>query len=89
MSKYIATVRYEVGIATMEEEFAVRAKGRQYVKEQYHRYTHENYGNLVSREFEDFHRHQSVGEGIFEHRLVDIRPVDEVDLHGLPPIKKV
>ena len=88
MSKYIATVRYEVGTATMEEEFAVRAKGRQYVKEQYHRYTHENYGHLVSREFEDFHRHP-VGEGIFDHRLVDIRPVDEVDLHGLPPIKKV
>ena len=89
MSKYIATVRYEVGGATREEEFAVRAKGRQYVKEQYHRYTHENYGHLVSREFEDLHTHPVEFRSIFEHRLVDIRPVDEVDLHGLPPIKKV
>ena len=68
MSKYIATVRYEVGTATMEEEFAVRAKGRQYVKEQYHRYTHENYGHLVSREFEDLHIHDVEFRGIFELR---------------------
>ena len=89
MSKYIATVRYKVGIDVggVDVKFAVRAKGRQYVKEQYHKYTHENYGHRVSREFEDSHCHP-VGEGI-DHRLVDIRPVDEVDLHGLLSIKEV
>ena len=88
MSKYIATVRYELGYGTMEEEFRVRAKGPQFVKEQYHRYTHENYGHLVSREFEDFHRHE-IGKGSLDHTLVDVRPVDEGELFGLPPIQEV
>ena len=88
MSKYIATIRYEVGSVEITEKFAARAKSRQHVKEQYHRYTHENYGASVSRENEDDHNHP-IGEGTFNHTLQRVRPVDEWELNGLNPIKKL
>lgn len=87
MSKYIVEVRYDIGWSSMVEEFAVRAKSAQHAKEQYHRYTHENYDD-VSREFEDSHFHQ-IGSASFSHSLLDVRPVDGAELYGLPPIREL
>lgn len=86
MSKYIATVRYSVGDASLTEDFAARAKSAQHVKEQYHRYTHENYGNTVSREHEDQHIHP-IGEGELTHELVEVTPVNHI--YGMTPIQRL
>ena len=87
MSKYIATVRYDIEQLSVEVEYSARAKGIQYVKEQYHRYTHENYAD-VSRESEDEHTHP-ISDESFQHTLVDITPVDEVDLFDKEPLRLV
>jgi len=91
MSKFIVTVGYSVGNVEKTAKFRARAKGIQYVKEQFHRYTHENYKS-VNREEEDNHIHKfnaSSSDKPFVQTLKDIEPVNEYELQGLESIKKV
>jgi hypothetical protein len=82
------TVAYTVtngqeAIGTLTETFWCSARNEQYVKEAYHRYTHENYDNNVSRRYEDVHTHP-IGDTL-EHKLTDIEAVESVS--GLKHIR--
>lgn len=85
MSKYIVSIVYRWNGKELTERFAARAKSRQHVKEQYHRYTHENYES-VGRQDEDEHFHH-LGDNL-TCELREITPADGNDLIGLTPIKR-
>jgi len=91
MTQYKAVVEYELIneagriVGTFADEFFSLAKGPQYVKEQYHRYTHENYID-VNRKLEDMHMHP-LGNGEVQHTLVEVQEVDYIN--GLTPISQV
>jgi len=79
MTLYKATIEYYVKnssgkrIGSFTDEFFSSAKNPQYVKEKYHRYTHENYED-VDRALENDHTHQ-IGTGEITHQLLDIKEV--------------
>jgi hypothetical protein len=76
MEKYIVTIEYEDENGyVLTDTFITRQKNEQYVKEAYHRYVHENYGEGVKRRKEQFHEHPinfSLSENDLEIRLKDI-----------------
>jgi len=91
MTLYKATVEYDVTnsggekVGAFSDEFFASADNEQYVKEQYHRFTHQNYID-VNRRQENDHIHP-VGSGEVAHTLVEIQAVDYIN--GLTPLSRV
>jgi hypothetical protein len=77
MSLFRVTVEYLLNdtpnTATLEEDFLVEAANVQMAKYFYHKYTHDNYGD-VSRTQEDDHIH-GIGD-TFEHSIKEISATD-------------
>jgi len=96
MENYLVTVAYETaeGFEYATKTFTTRQKDKQYVKEAYHRYVHENYGARVKRTREQLHEHpieNSYGKSSYDSlgcenndiqmtiRLKDISPAESIE----------